>query len=246
MCLLAVLFGVHPDAPLIVAANRDELIQRPAVPMTVLRPAGPRILGGQDEIAGGTWMATNEHGVVAALTNVPAERDPTRRSRGELPLMLASHESAEAAAAAFAAEVKPQAYSPCWILVGDASSLHYVDVTGAAGASPAARQLEPGVYVLENHPLTPQSDKASAVSHALEGVMALTGTSLTEGLRQILSSHQRGEGAPAHRAACVHGEGYGTRSSSIAVVRAGAVPQLLYTEGPPCRASLRDAAELWA
>ena len=71
VCLLIALFQVVPGAPLIVAANRDELLARPAVTMTVLRPAGPRILGGRDELAGGTWLAVNEHGLVAGLTNRP-------------------------------------------------------------------------------------------------------------------------------------------------------------------------------
>ena len=38
----------------------------------MLRGGGPRILGGRDEVAGGTWLAVNEHGVVAGLTNQPA------------------------------------------------------------------------------------------------------------------------------------------------------------------------------
>src|SRR5262249_51148300 len=72
MCLLIAMFGEVADAPLIMAANRDERLDRPAVPMTVLRDHGPRILGGRDELAGGTWLAVNEHGVVAGLTNRPS------------------------------------------------------------------------------------------------------------------------------------------------------------------------------
>jgi len=230
----------------VVAANRDELELRPAVPMAVLRAANPRALGGRDEIAGGTWMATNEHGVVAALTNVPSQRDASRRSRGELPLMLAAHESADAAAAAFDAEVAPDAFSPCWILVGDATSLHTIDVTGTTGAGPMSRRLEPGVHVLENHPLVPQSDKAKQTAVALERVMSLSGRALIEALVQVLASHERPEQAPPHRAACVHGEGYGTRSSSVAIVRPGeAHPRLFFTDGPPCRAELQEVTASW-
>ena len=48
--------------------------------------------GGRDLMAGGTWLAVNDHGVVAGLTNKPAEegRDPSKRSRGEIPLALTS------------------------------------------------------------------------------------------------------------------------------------------------------------
>src|SRR5438046_2968841 len=100
---------VVPGSPLVVAANRDEYLTRPAVAMTVLREQGPRVLGGGDELAGGTWLAVNEAGVVAGLTNRPAAagRDLSQRSRGELPLFLSRHAVAAAAVDAFVATVDP-------------------------------------------------------------------------------------------------------------------------------------------
>src|ERR1700752_3288225 len=111
------MFGMVPDAPLIVAANRDERLDRPAVPMTVLRERQPRILGGRDELAGGTWLAGHEHGVVAGLTNQPSlgGRDPSKRSRGELPLAFASYASAAEAVRAVPAGLDPARYNPCWM-----------------------------------------------------------------------------------------------------------------------------------
>ena len=90
VCLLVLLFGVDPDAPLVVAANRDERLDRPAVAMTVLAEGGPRILGGRDNKAGGTWLAVNEYGVVAGLTNRPAPdgADPARRCAVSSPSPL--------------------------------------------------------------------------------------------------------------------------------------------------------------
>ena len=74
MCLLVVAFRLFADTPLLIGANRDEFLNRPAVPMTVLRDEGPRVLGGQDEQSGGTWLAVNEWGVFAGLTNQPGKR----------------------------------------------------------------------------------------------------------------------------------------------------------------------------
>ncbi len=45
MCLLIVASRLRPDLPLVVAANRDEWLERPALPMDVLKRRGPRILG---------------------------------------------------------------------------------------------------------------------------------------------------------------------------------------------------------
>ena len=121
MCLLVVLYQIEPDAPLVVGANRDECFERPTTTMTVLSHATPRIIGGRDEQAGGTWLAVNEYGVVAGLTNRPAAggRDPAKRSRGELPLWLAGHRHAATAAEGFFAEFDPGDFNPCWLLVGD-------------------------------------------------------------------------------------------------------------------------------
>ena len=127
------MFGMVPDAPLIVAANRDERLDRPAVPMTVLRERQPRILGGRDELAGGTWLAVNENGVVAGLTNQPSfgGRDPSKRSRGELPLAFASYASAAEAVRAVSAVLNPARYNPCWMLVGDAEALFFIGIAGS-------------------------------------------------------------------------------------------------------------------
>src|SRR5687767_9600742 len=118
----------HPDYPLVVGANRDEFLDRPAVPMTVLREGAPRAPGGRDELAGGTWLAVNEAGVVAALTNRPSSggKDPTKRSRGELPIALTRYASATAAVDAFAANVRPSDYNASWLLVGDRETAYAV------------------------------------------------------------------------------------------------------------------------
>jgi hypothetical protein len=51
--------------------SRQQL-DRPAHPLCVLRESNPRILGGRDDLAGGTCLAVNDHGVVAGLTNRPS------------------------------------------------------------------------------------------------------------------------------------------------------------------------------
>src|SRR5256885_16718013 len=76
MCLLIVLTRTHGEMPLVVGANRDELLERPAVPLAVLRDANPRIVGGRDELAGGTWRAVNDAGVGARPTHPPTTQGP--------------------------------------------------------------------------------------------------------------------------------------------------------------------------
>src|SRR2546430_6217818 len=99
MCLLAVLFHAHPEAPVVIAANRDERHARAAEAVQVLRPSAPRILGGRDVLAGGTWLAVNEHGVYAGVNNRPAPTgpDPSRPAPRGPPLAPADHTPAQTA-----------------------------------------------------------------------------------------------------------------------------------------------------
>ena len=253
MCLLIALFAPAADVPLLIAANRDELYQRPAEPITVLRAAQPRILGGRDELAGGTWLAVNEHGVVAGLTNQPATaRDPARRSRGELPLAFTAYPDAKTAVTQVCARLDPAAYNPCWMLVGDRHALFSVDVSG--GHRARAEELPPGRYVLENAPLRQPSAKQQRVAAR---VAALDPGQAEAGLAGVLRDHQPAAGPrpaaggrparPAElTAACVHTERYGTRSAMIVSVGPAGVPRVSVAAGPPCVTPLLDVTGMWA
>jgi uncharacterized protein with NRDE domain len=256
--LLIALFQLLPQAPLIVAANRDERYDRPAVAMTVLRADEPRILGGRDEQAGGTWMAVNSCGVVAGLTNQPsaAGRDPSRRSRGELPLAFAAHR--EAATAVGAVGVNPADYNPCWMLVGDRHSLFSVGLSG--GGKAEVEQLGPGLHILENAPLRARSAKAMFVERLVRRERAarpggVAGT--VDALEAVLRIHQPAVREPRTdetgrtwppelSAPCVHTATYGTRSAMTAAVPADGSPVVRVADGPPCETSFRDMSSLWA
>jgi uncharacterized protein with NRDE domain len=251
MCLLAVAFRVVPGAPLLIGANRDEFLNRPAVPMTVLRAGNPVVLGGRDEQSGGTWLAVNEHGVFAGLTNQPLgeARDPTRRTRGELPLALASHTNARSAVDAFVACHDPSSYNGSWLLAGDRDALFFIDFTGLVDPRPVG--LAPGLHVLENRPLGAPSAKAERVAGTLGTTLDAEGT--VSALRQVLADHApdpsaAAEGGPKSSSTCVHLEDYGTRSSCI--IRCGddpAVrPRIWAADGPPCTAPFVDVSALWS
>jgi uncharacterized protein with NRDE domain len=100
VCTLAVFLGVFPDAPLVVAANRDEFLARATAPPGLLRTESPRAFGGRDLIAAGTWLGVNEAGLIAGMLNrrTTSTLDPTCRSRGQLCLDMLAHTSAMDAA----------------------------------------------------------------------------------------------------------------------------------------------------
>ena len=255
MCLLVVCSQVVPGFPLVVAANRDERLDRPATSMTVLQEHSPRILGGRDEQAGGTWLAVNDHGVVAGLTNQPSPggRDPSRRSRGELPRLLATEPSAHEAVISFAAKVVPSEYNPARLLVGDRRSLYYLEVDGIDASVP--RTLLPGTHILENRPIDAASGKVERARELVGDLSTLSEEHLIRRLIDVLSDHELGRdsnGSPdgsgsLNRPACVHGERYGTRSSTIALVPAGTRPiVLLVADGRPCSTPFTDETGRWS
>jgi uncharacterized protein with NRDE domain len=86
--------------PLLLAANRDEMLARPWKPPGEHWPDQPGVFGGLDTLAGGTWLGMNEAGVVAGVLNRTGSLGPAagKRSRGELPLLALRHASATAAA----------------------------------------------------------------------------------------------------------------------------------------------------
>ncbi|PTX60272.1 uncharacterized protein with NRDE domain [Melghirimyces profundicolus] len=85
MCLILLALRVRPEIPLIVAANRDEFLDRPTDPARFW-PDAPRILAGRDRVGGGTWLGVTREGRFAALTNYrdPSEPRSGKESRGRL------------------------------------------------------------------------------------------------------------------------------------------------------------------
>jgi uncharacterized protein with NRDE domain len=246
VCLLVVASRVVAGEPLIVGANRDEALERPSTAVTVLEEGPPRIVGGRDELSGGTWLAVNQHGVCAGLTNQPLgdAKDPSKRSRGELPLFLARHDTASDAVDALLSAHSPAEYNGSWLLVGDRTSLFFVDFTGTAGGTAVA--LAPGIHVLENRALDEPSAKVDLVRAALGAPAG--GDELAEAFRRVLADHTNPEAEERPNAAnCVHLEGFGTRSSCIVRVAAGtAMPRVWVADGPPCTTPYADVSGLWA
>ena len=106
--------------PLILAANRDERADRPWLPPARHWPDRPEVTAGMDELAGGSWLGLNDHGVVAGILNRVGTLGPQdgKRSRGELVLEALDHADAMEAAD-FLAELDGHAYRPFNMVIAD-------------------------------------------------------------------------------------------------------------------------------
>ncbi|MBI1193206.1 MAG: hypothetical protein GC205_08530 [Bacteroidetes bacterium] len=84
MCTLLISYRQHAEFPLLIAANRDEFHDRPTRAMHWW-PDQPHVLGGRDEVGGGTWFGITRQGRFAALTNFRQfPLNPDAPSRGDL------------------------------------------------------------------------------------------------------------------------------------------------------------------
>lgn len=137
MCTLIILRRDGADWPLIVAANRDEMGDRPWSPPRRHWPDRAHVRAGLDELGGGTWLGINDYGVVAGVLNRTGTLgpDPDLRSRGELPLEALDHAEATEAASALA-NLDPNSWRPFNLFVADRRNAFWiasVDLTGAPG-----------------------------------------------------------------------------------------------------------------
>ncbi|MDO9357815.1 MAG: NRDE family protein [Polaromonas sp.] len=173
MCLIAFSLGMSERWPLVIAANRDEFLDRPTLPLTLwTTESGTEILSGRDLRAGGTWMGLTPGGRLAMLTNVRGPASLTgEKSRGELVTRwLESSGDAEA----FMAQIDAEAYGGFNLVLGDVQAGTWHWLSNKPGPGLAHHALAPGVYGLSNGALDTPWPKTVALKRALQSAMGAT------------------------------------------------------------------------
>ncbi|MEO8106335.1 MAG: NRDE family protein [Actinomycetes bacterium] len=230
MCTVIVAWKCVPGAPLVVAANRDEMFRRPSEAPLLLADE-PQRWGGRDQLAGGTWLAVDPAGRVGAVTNrhpggVYSPPDRTRSSRGALPLdVLASTDSS---AYDLMTSIAPATYNPVNLLYFSPSVAVWTRLDDEAGNHTAA--LAPGIHVITEQDLDDHSDPKTVHVRGLARAAfedAPEFPTFVSALRRVLSSH---DDLPT----CVHGTEHGTVSGATVVVTAEGRVLYEHAEGPPC------------
>jgi uncharacterized protein with NRDE domain len=259
MCTIVALHRIHPEASLVIAANRDEFYAREATGPMVLDDEH-HIVGGRDLQAKGTWLGVTPSGLFVAVTNqrTYTPPDPRRHSRGELVLNALRKGDARGVGA-YLASLDARTYNPFNLLFGDGRSLF----VAYAREQPAivVSELGPGVIVLANDRIGaeayPKTQRAEAL---LTSTIASPLPELLGGLRALLGDHNKPPleaiAAPPSsslfnqallrelQALCIHTPLYGTRSSSIVALNPGRVDTYFHADGPPCVTPFRDVRSL--
>ncbi len=234
MCTLIALHRCVPGAPLVVAANRDEFLDRPS--------EGPALRDGvvspRDVRAGGTWLGLNRTGVFAAVTNRRCPQpDPSRKSRGLL-VLDALREPSAAAARERLESLEPDVYNPFNLFVADRASCFLVTYDGEAHCI----DLPPGPHVVGNtDPTATRTVKLAALDRQVAAATA--GDRVLADLAAICRGHS--PNGDSLSGACVHAGSYGTRSSTLLSLADDDDESFLrYADGPPCRTAYEDFTPL--
>jgi len=166
MCLITFQWQPDADNKLILSANRDEFLHRPARPLQAWEDA-EGVYAGKDLSQGGSWLGINKNGRFAALTNhrdMRSEPPKNPISRGNLVLdFLTSNVSPLEYLQAL--ENKSDLYAGYNLLVADHQQLAYF--SNKSGES--ARILTPGLYGLSNGLLDTPWPKVESAKQTLAG-----------------------------------------------------------------------------
>jgi uncharacterized protein with NRDE domain len=231
MCTLVLLR--RPHALLAVSGNRNELLARPA--------SGPRVENGvlapHDELAHGSWLGLNRHGLFVCVTNRRgAMVDPSRKSRGLLVLEALQARSARGLHEALA-ELHGDRHNGFHLVYADLSDAF---VTWGDGFAVHQLPLEPDQVQV----ITERSFGAGEGARERSVAAAFAGLEPDlQAWREPMTVHAK----EPLESACVHADavGYGTRSSLQMLIRPGGA-SALWTDGHPCVNAPRDISALAA
>lgn len=225
MCLILFAYKSHQQYPFILAANRDEFYDRPALPAGFWQD-NPSILGGRDLEKMGSWLGVTRNGRFAAITNF---RDPSRlrkdaRSRGEI---VSDFLNGTDSPQEYLDRVKVRrgSYNGFNLILGSVSCcLYYSNITNIV------EELKPGIHGLSNHLINTPWPKVVRGKEKLEQIVQEKDFPDKDRLFQILADSQiakdqelpnTGIGIQLERlmsSIFIQSPNYGTRSSTVLLI----------------------------
>lgn len=238
MCTVVLLIRPGHAWPLVLAANRDERLDRAWDAPAAYWPHQPGVVAGRDRSGGGTWMGINRHGVVAAVLNRQGSLGPAagKRSRGELPLRALARPGAEAAARDIAALDASQWRSFNLVIADTAGA---VFVRGLGHGHPQCQRLTPGLHMVTAH--DPDDADSPRVARHLARFAAAAPPEPGDWANWQTILADRGGDAGAQINVVPRG-GFGTVCSSLLALPANATPIWQFAAGPPHDTPFRPVA----
>ncbi len=238
MCTVALLCRRGHAWPVMLAANRDERIDRPWDSPGAWWPDLPGVVGGRDRTAGGTWMALNRHGVVCCVLNRSGSLGPApgKRSRGELPLIALAEKTLDAAVRSIDS-LDAGEWRSFNLVLASAEGAFWV--SGRADGRPEAMPLPEGVSMVTA--FDPNDTDSPRVARHLPRFRAASAPDTDDwrGWRAVLADSS---GTSVQQLNVRPRDGFGTVCSALLGLPAKGMPQWLFAAGPPDAAPFEKVA----
>lgn len=213
MCVIAWSWQEHPEYPLVVIGNRDELHGRLAEPARWWADA-PHVLAGRDVEGGGTWLGVTSGGRFATVTNRrPGQRPQGAPSRGGLAAGFL-RSGADASSAVGTIAEAAELYAGFNLLLADTAALFFVS------NRESKRDLARGTYGMANGSLDEPVPKVQRLTRALATWSGSGAPPNPSQWLDWLSDDEALDGGNPLSAIFVQGDRYGTRASSVVVFAA--------------------------
>jgi hypothetical protein len=210
MCLLAVLYRLVPESPILVAANREEYYDRPSLPPSI-QSGKPRVLCGLDQRAGGTWLGVNQHGMFVGVTNRRSQgADPVgARSRGLLAREVLRCASARGGVDKAMEELITHRFEGLNLVICDAESGWVIHGDGEQEVQP----LEEGLNIIGNQNMNDPQDERVRLAHRLLTLQMLDSpVKFLAVASKVFARSPSPQGRPTM---VMRGNDYGTVSSTL-------------------------------
>ncbi len=224
MCIVLFSYKNTPGYRLILAANRDEFLNRQTAPLAYWED-NSEILAGRDLERGGTWLGITASGKFGVLTNYreAGGRIPSKVSRGEIltHFFAGNGDCQEYLSHLSSNEHHYQGFN---LLIGSGDALYYY-----SNRKGIPIELQPGIYGLSNHLLDTDWPKIERGKGLFRDVVT-RGGALVDELFTVLGDREQpadeflpntGVGLEWERilsSIFITSPTYGTRSSAVVLI----------------------------
>ncbi len=239
MSLLAIVYHLVPEAPILVAYNREEPLDR-ICPAPAIQSGKPRILASMDQHSGGTYLGMNQNGMFVGVVRRRKLNKPMgARSRGALAKEMLLCNSASVAVDLALEELHSDQYGGVNFVVADPESGWVIH----SGNDTSVSELDQGLCIVGDKDMDdPRDDRANMARRLLTLQTLDSPVKFLAIASKVLA---RTPTSPNRPSMVVKKAGYGTVSSTL--ISLGTKPRdaiYQYSNGSPDESKFEDYSPL--
>lgn len=239
MSLLAIVYHLVPEAPILAAYNREESLDR-ICPTPSIQSGKPRVLASVDQHSGGTCLGVNQNGMFVGVVRRKKPGSPLGlKSRGALAREMLKCNSAQAAVDFALEELHSDQYGGGNFCVADQDGGWVIQSSRETDVV----ELDQGLCVISDRDVNDPRDERAAMARRLLTLQTLDSpVKFLAVASKVLTRPPTGPGRPGM---VVKEKDYGTISSTL--ISLGTKPRdaiYQYANGSPDESKFEDYSPL--